>query len=512
MCLNPTYLTVKSKYIDLSVIGTVLQQEVPCGKCAECKQIMQNEYYVRSHSMYMDTLDKGGFTFWDTLTYSQENVPWFDFSFDFSLNEFRKLQGLDCFSPIHRGFEGYVNNISSGRTSMLCFDFNDYSKFLKRLRTNLCRAGYDVKDNLKYFVTSEYGGETHRPHYHIVFYVTIPNMTPEIFNIFVQDAWQMGITDISKSAYEKTVNGFGAINYIAKYVTKDDEFTKVLKLNLKHYLSNVPKDLYKPYIKNILPFHRQSRGYGECIIKRNDYEYMFNNDKVRFADQSGYHSVNIPMYIKRKLWYECRKNSDGRLQWILNDEGRKHYKKNSVNMINKVSENYQRAYDMASDIVPDEKYTFDIKSEIDRCLGNRTFKDLAKYAIYYRGRSIDGNYVPSLDEMIDARFEREVYDIGFLLDYAEKRDIPIDKSNIYVRDDDNNNIYRSLDGKRVDINDIVLSHSIDQNTSMEFQHFDYILGLLRCVTDIKSMNLQSEYDEKVRIKNRLKRLKKKYNF
>lgn len=181
-------------------------------------------------------------------------------------------------------------------------------------------------------------------------------------------------------------------------------------------------------------------------------------------------------------------------------------------MINKVSENYQRAYDMASDIVPDEKYTFDIKSEIDRCLGNRTFKDLAKYAIYYRGRTIDGNYVPSLDEMIEARFEREVYDIGFLIDYAEKRDIPIDKSNIYVRDDDDNNLYRSLDGKRVDINDIVLSHSIDQNTSMEFQHFDYILSLLRCVTDIKSMNLQSEYDEKVRIKNRLKRLKKKYNF
>lgn len=181
-------------------------------------------------------------------------------------------------------------------------------------------------------------------------------------------------------------------------------------------------------------------------------------------------------------------------------------------MINKVAENYQRAYDMASDIVPDNKFTFDIKSEIDRCLGNRTFQDLAKYAIYYRGRTIEGNTIPSLEEMIDARFEREAYDIGFLIDYAKKRDIPIDNSNIYVRDDDNKNIYHSLDGKQVDINDIVFSHSIDQNTSMEFQYFDYILGLIRCVTDVKSMNLQNEYDEKVKIKNRIKRLKNKYNF
>lgn len=512
MCLNPIYLTVKSKYIDLSVTGTVLQQEAPCGKCAECKQIMQNEYYVRSHAMYNDTLDKGGFTFWDTLTYSQENVPWFDFSFDFKQNEWRKAHNLDCFSPIHRGYEGYLNNLGLGFNSMLCFDFNDYTKFLKRLRTNLRRAGYDANDNLKYFVTSEYGGDTHRPHYHIVFYVTIPNMTPPIFNVFVQEAWQMGITDISKSPLEKVVNGFGAINYIAKYVTKDDEFTKVLKENIQKYLEGVPKDLYKPYIKHIIPFHRQSRGYGECLIKRNDYEYMFNNDKIRFADRLGYHEVNIPMYIRRKLWYEYRKNSDGRIQWILNDEGRKHYKKNSTKMINKVAENYQRAYDMASDIVPDNKFTFDIKSEIDRCLGNRTFQDLAKYAIYYRGRTIEGNVIPSLDEMIEARFEREVYDIGFLLDYAKKRDIPIDDSNIYVRDDDNKNLYRSLDGKQVDINEIVFSHSIDQNTSMEFQYFDYILGLIRSVTDIKSMNLQNEYDEKVRLKNRIKRLKNKYNF
>ena len=136
MCLNPIQIYNRSEKI--SFRGQALLYTVPCGKCSECKKQKSNEYTLRSYFEYKDTITKGGFVYFDTLTYNDQYLPK-----DYGISHFRRA---------------------------------DIILFLKELRVYLSRAGYEVKDNIKYFITSEYGGITHRPHYHVLFFITVPDL------------------------------------------------------------------------------------------------------------------------------------------------------------------------------------------------------------------------------------------------------------------------------------------------------------------------------------------------
>lgn len=90
----------------------------------------------------------------------------------------------------------------------------DVQLFMKRLRVSLDRLGID--HNIRYFICSEYGRKTHRPHYHAIFW-NWPN--DERFNCvtkverFVSKCWQNGFTYVLPC--DK-----GGINYVMKYMRK----------------------------------------------------------------------------------------------------------------------------------------------------------------------------------------------------------------------------------------------------------------------------------------------------
>lgn len=104
---------------------------VPCGHCAACRQMRQNNIVQRAREMYKDY-----HCIFVTATYKDEMLP--------------TVQ---------------VN----GRTFHYA-DIQDVIKMFKRIRTKCDRGEYDFP-NFKYLYVSEYGSKRHRPHFHMLLFV-----------------------------------------------------------------------------------------------------------------------------------------------------------------------------------------------------------------------------------------------------------------------------------------------------------------------------------------------------
>ena len=168
-CLHPLTVINPSKRISLNG-GAPYQLQVPCGSCANCRHSKHDEYFFRAFYQGKSTFDKGGFMQAITLTYRPSCLP-----------------HLSDFLPIPKG----------DILDFPCFSRKDIRVFLVRLRERLYRLGYDCKDKLNYFIASEYGTSsvgTHRPHYHIIFYVTFAIDAFE-FSRIVGQCWPFGISD-----------------------------------------------------------------------------------------------------------------------------------------------------------------------------------------------------------------------------------------------------------------------------------------------------------------------------
>lgn len=138
-------------------------QFVPCGKCPECKarrvsawsfRLQQEEKRSYKAAMY-------------TLTYDNKHVP---------------------ITP----------------TGFLTTSKRDCQLFFKRLRFRL--GDIPNHPRIKYYLASEYGGTTWRPHYHIIMFNVINPLD-------VDAAWQLGSIDVKPCTP-------ASIGYALKYINK----------------------------------------------------------------------------------------------------------------------------------------------------------------------------------------------------------------------------------------------------------------------------------------------------
>ncbi len=111
---------------------------IPCGSCTGCKLAASSSWANRME-MELPYHEQAWFL---TLTYNEETVP-YRMTWD-------NLTG-----------EVLTENLS------LCYQ--DMQKFWKRLRRYL-EYHNKATENLMYFQAGEYGGKTHRPHYHAIVY------------------------------------------------------------------------------------------------------------------------------------------------------------------------------------------------------------------------------------------------------------------------------------------------------------------------------------------------------
>lgn len=171
-------------------------QLLPCGNCPGCK--MQNAAsWANRMEMELPYHKNAWFL---TLTYDDEHVPW---SYDHEL--------------------GINKETGEVEIENLTLNYEDMQKFWKRVRRWL---EYHKRNTgkLMYFQAGEYGGKTHRPHYHAIVY-DLPIEQSELkeykrkkgaiyYNVdWITKLWGMGHVVIAPAEWK-------AMAYTARYTTK----------------------------------------------------------------------------------------------------------------------------------------------------------------------------------------------------------------------------------------------------------------------------------------------------
>lgn len=327
MCLN-TNLSYNPQKVFSSFHNERYLISYRCGKCAECQQQNSNEWYYRAVYEYRSCVASGGYMLFDTLTYRKPPRVRY-----FFLNVPHKLD-------------------------YMCFSHDDTTNFMKRLRVNLIRLGYDVNKNLRYFLSTEYGTDerfTHRPHVHILFYVYNNAIPWQVLSFEISRAWSLGRTDGLPWHDEYSVQSRNLITsglassirvckYVSKYVQKSSSFQKEIDKRLNSLMWNTYQDVVRfrvdsidfetrfavscsevrdyddfvqfcnspngkkirrAYARVVEQYHRQSLGFGLSALDEINVDDIIKTGTLTVADASQIvMRIALPTYYKRKLFYE----------------------------------------------------------------------------------------------------------------------------------------------------------------------------------------------------------------
>ena len=259
MCLYPISIKTVDSY------GLPINQDVPCGKCLECLKDRQNSWKIRIQEESRDHL----YCYFFTLTYNDSSVPYVH-------HDGRKINVV-CKSDIQ-------NWIKRNRIS--------YQRYFKR----------DI--DLKYFICSEYGPNTLRPHYHGVIFTDIsPTFIASMFSDWRNKFGFVNFSEVGRSGKSKTKSRISSVgNYVAKYCCKPQIFKSSLELDFELLISSgvVPK-----------PFYLISKGIGKSYIRR---MYRFHRPNIRspavristICDRSFYYDQSfrykLPRYYRDRLY------------------------------------------------------------------------------------------------------------------------------------------------------------------------------------------------------------------
>lgn len=302
MCYHPLHIvnpkTNKNSFRDRDYL------HVPCGKCLDCLDEKRISWFIRMSYEHMETLDNGGFSFYITLTYNEESVPHIG-----STKVFRK------------------------------HDIEQYIQTLRlRIKRYLHLDHYDSK--LRFFYSGEYGGKTHRPHYHVVFFCNDP-INKWKFRNFAMSIWR------KQYGFVKCGNNYGFIeslapfNYCAKYVCKDtypDSWVNKLSSSIQKDfdLGIIDSDWLKDQQLQYLPPHRASNNLGLYVLQCEDFRNLQKGFVILSDTKLNKRKYKLPLYLDRKIFFNVELNKNGNPMYVLNDLG------NEMKLIRKIK--YEEAF------------------------------------------------------------------------------------------------------------------------------------------------------------------------
>lgn len=249
---------------------------VPCGECVECRRKMQNDWKFRLNAEFLTLKKLGWHVAFMTLTYRDETLPHIPRVLFKEVTQYRKIP---------------------------CFSKADVTKWISSIR-HYCKYHYKfVRENaLRYFVASEYGEHTHRPHYHAIL-AWPPSVSYETMHAICTSYWTHGFMfprrpegDGDCLSFEIVGDMSKAMNYVSKYVCKD--------LSFKEAVAGIDLDDSKALYKDIQSFHLQSKGVGFSYVKNlSDSEKMnvFMNGTSFQGDGESY---KLPVFIKNKIIFD----------------------------------------------------------------------------------------------------------------------------------------------------------------------------------------------------------------
>lgn len=272
MCTSTLHIRPKS------LLG--MSYDVPCGKCLECRSLSQNSWVTRLGYDIKDLYERGGVAVFLTFTYNDTCLP----KSAFLTNEF-----------------------------IPCFRREDILGFLNNLKV-LVNRQYG-KGMYKYFICSEYGKFTKRPHYHGLFLLQ-PGVDSTWFSEKCRSLWHYGfmfprykdgryIDNLGAATTVELRNLNAACKYVSKYITKDLDYFDLPPI--KHYLAKRDQltDDMRKLFNSRLPRHYQSKGIGSSLLKDG-----INADKLLdYVKQGIYNPTTckmeaLPRYYVEKLCFD----------------------------------------------------------------------------------------------------------------------------------------------------------------------------------------------------------------
>lgn len=215
----------------------------PCGKCLYCMSLKRSEWLSRLKCEYEYSTN---FSYFVTLTYD----------------------------------DSYLMFTPGDNFTYPCVDKRDCQLFIKRLRSRL------PEYNIRYFLISEYGETTYRPHYHLLLF-NLPFRNAEECRKVLEAVWQLGNVDVGCITD-------ASINYCSKYCIKNfDSDSSGVSLKTFLLCSRNPCIGYE-YVKRMKSYHLHNfnqnlilpDGY-KASIPRLLYNKIFNpyerscNERVR---------------------------------------------------------------------------------------------------------------------------------------------------------------------------------------------------------------------------------------
>lgn len=250
-CLSPIIIPAKFKGA-----RPTEKMSVPCGKCIECLKAKQHSLIYRlqlqSHS--------SRYALFVTLTYDEKNVPVLYYDSNgvantLSWNEFVKYKHIE---------EPYFTLKRS-----------DIQNFMKRLRVNIQRSGYN--NRFKHFYCGEYGDQFGRPHYHAALFFS--HITAAQMEYFIGKSWQLGGVQVDYLTDSR-------IAYITKYMLKGD-------------LESATNDFVQPC------FSRGSHGLGiegfEDDLKFIRHSFPDLDDSELYCQLDNGTKIPIPRYYRNTI-------------------------------------------------------------------------------------------------------------------------------------------------------------------------------------------------------------------
>ena len=424
MCCNPVHIL--NPKLDFS-LRDKLTLDVPCGKCSECQQEKQRQWFVRSYYQWLHCIHHRGIGLYITLTFDNEHVPTFE--------------------------------MSNGKV-VRCFSKRVIQLFLKRLRKLLNRhfKGFE----LKYFICSELGDKRFRPHHHGVLYLYPPKdyfvkykgLRVNHIKSLVRIAWQQGFVSFGRKLDNIRVQGVieneNALFYVCKYVSKDIDW------DYNHF-KDIPQENR--------PFHLQSKGFGSAMIdylglKKFDVAFNFFV-KGQFYIQGFDKPYCIPQYITRKCLYDYvyKRNSDGTtdVKYNLNELGMKVRKQVEFDSIEEKASKFKAVLSCCSSFVTDS----------DRLL-------------LLNGRcGTEFDCVESLQDWLDSRIINYTSLACYVSIFKDRLYVPI--SNYDCFSDNVDNLHYSLSDARKYLDFIYSDYIKDLRIYCEHNH----IGKNGVVTDIE---------------------------
>lgn len=242
-------------------------QEVRCGHCLACLSHRQAEWTSRLR-IELDSNPEN--CYFVTLTYAPECLPTVqpDLSEDpipaVSKDDIRKFH-MDLRKRFQQGF--YLDN----------------TLVLAGVRSRSSRIELDPGTKFRYYLTSEYGPNGQRPHYH-GFYANLPE-DQYIVQGLIEQVWNKGFTKVEKARSE------AAAAYVAKYLVND---------------SLVPLPEGAPR-----PFALMSKGLGAAYLENERLVRWHTADPATraYIPHDGGKQV-LPRYLRDKIFVDQETGED----------------------------------------------------------------------------------------------------------------------------------------------------------------------------------------------------------